>query len=182
MIYGKRIRLRGLERSDLPPLQEWLNDPEVIEGISIYLPLSMVDEEQWFERVMHGEAAERPMAIEMKQGRGWRLIGNIGFFNLEWNNRCAEFGIAIADKSVWNKGYGTESVQLLLRHGFETLNLHRIYLRVYATNPRARRSYEKAGFVLEGTLRDGVYRHGKYADVHIMSVLRSEWDAMAEGT
>ena len=68
----------------------------------------------------------------------------------------------------------------MLQHGFETLNLHRIYLRVYSTNPRARRSYEKAGFVLEGTLREAVYRHGKYADIHVMSVLRSEWSA-AEG-
>lgn len=180
MIVGKRVRLRGLERSDLPLLQKWLNDPEVTGGLSMFLPLSMADEEQWFERVMHVEPEAKPLAIDLKVGSGWRLIGDIGFFNIEWTNRCAEFGIAIADKSVWNKGYGTESVQLLLRHGFETLNLHRIYLRVYSTNPRARRSYEKAGFVLEGTMREAVYRQGRYADIHIMSVLRPEWDA-AEG-
>ena len=180
MIVGKRVRLRGLERADLPLLQKWLNDPDVTAGLGMVLPLSMADEEQWFERVMHMEPEAKPMAIELKASRGWRLIGDIGFFNIEWTNRCAEFGIAIADKSVWNKGYGTESVQLLLRHGFETLNLHRIYLRVYSTNPRARRSYEKAGFVLEGTMREAVYRSGRYADIHIMSLLRPEWDA-AEG-
>ena len=181
MIVGKRIRLRGVERSDLPQFKEWLNDPEVLDGLSIYTPLSMTEEEQWLEKMSHVEHAERPLSMEMKQGRSWRLIGNVGFFNLEWNNRCSEFGIFIGDKSVWNRGYGTEAVQLLLRHGFETLNLNRIYLRVYSTNPPAKRSYEKAGFVLEGTLREAVYRHGKYADVHVMSVLRPEWDAAAEG-
>ncbi len=181
MIYGKHVRLRSVERSDLRCFQEWLNDPEVSDGLSTYLPLSMADEEQWFERMSRVEPEEKPLAIDLKEDSGWRLIGDIGFFNLEWANRSAEFGLFIGDKSVWNKGYGTEVVRLLLKHGFETLNLHRIYLRVYSTNPRARRSYEKVGFVLEGTLREAVYRHGRYADIYVMSVLRSEWNA-AEGT
>ncbi len=181
MIYGQHIRLRGVERSDLACFQVWLNDPEVTEGLSTYLPLSMADEEQWLERTLRVEPEEKPLAIDLKEDGSWRLIGNSGFFNLEWTNRSAEFGLFIGDKSCWNKGYGTETVRLLLKHGFETLNLHRIYLRVYSTNPRARRSYEKVGFILEGTLREAVYRHGRYADVHIMSVLRSEWSAV-EGT
>ena len=180
MIYGERIRLRGVERSDLPQFKEWLNDPEVIEGLGMYLPLSMSDEEQWFEGMSKRDPVEKPLAIDIRDDNGWRLIGNTSFFNLEWTNRSAELGIFIGDKSLWNKGYGTETVCLLLRHGFEALNLHRIYLQVYSTNPRARRSYEKAGFVLEGTLREAVYRHGKYIDMHVMSVLRSEWNA-AEG-
>jgi RimJ/RimL family protein N-acetyltransferase len=181
MIYGKHIRLRGVERSDIPQFYEWLNDPEVTEGLSLYLPLSMADEEKWFERIAQADQAEKPLAIELKEGDGWRLIGNSSIFGIEWPNRSAEFGIFIGDKSLWNKGYGTEAVELVLKHGFETLNLHRIYLRVYSTNPRARRSYEKAGFVTEGILREAVYRNGTYADIHIMSVLRSEWAAKREG-
>ncbi len=180
MICGANVRLRAIERGDLPSFKEWLNDAEVTEGLSNYLPLSMADEEQWYERMSRLDPEEKPLAIDLEEDGRWRLIGDIGFFNLEWPNRCAEFGIFIGDKSVWNKGYGTESIRLLLKHGFETLNLHRIYLRVYSTNPRARRSYEKIGFVLEGTLREAVYRHGRYADIHVMSVLRSEWNA-AEG-
>jgi RimJ/RimL family protein N-acetyltransferase len=141
----------------------------------------MTDEEKWFERLAQMAQDERPLSIDFKIGDDWQLIGNIGIFNLEWPNRSAEFGIFIGDKSLWNKGYGTEAVELILKHGFETLNLNRIYLRVYSTNPRAKRSYDKAGFVTEGTLREAVYKNGKYADVHIMSVLRSEWLAKREG-
>ncbi|MGA7195176.1 MAG: GNAT family protein [Anaerolineales bacterium] len=180
MIYGKRIRLRGVERTDVPKSFEWINDPEVNEGLAIYLPMSLRDEEQWFEQMAQRDQAEKPMAIEAREGEGWKLIGNCSVFNIEWTNRSAELGIAIGEKSVWNQGYGTETMQLLLQHGFETLNLNRIYLRVYSTNLRAMRAYEKAGFVLEGTLREAVYKHGNYADVHIMSVLRSEWKSNKE--
>lgn len=180
MIYGKRVRLRAVERSDLPKFHEWLNDPEVTEGLSMYLPFSMSEEERWFDKVMQAQPDQRPLAIEIKDGQTWQLAGNAGLFNLEWNNRSAEFGIFIGDKSRWDKGYGTEALDLILRHGFDTLNLNRIYLRVYASNARARRSYEKAGFVPEGIMREAAFHHGKYGDVHILSVLRSEWSARRE--
>jgi RimJ/RimL family protein N-acetyltransferase len=181
LIYGKRIRLRAIEHTDLLRCQEWLNDPEVIEGLSQYLPLSYMDEEHWFEQAMHAEPEARPLAIEVHELTDWKHVGNIGFTNLEWTPRCAEFGIFIGDKTLWDQGYGTEAVELLLQHGFQTLNLNRIYLRVFSANRRAIRSYEMAGFVLEGTLRQAVYRHGQYADVHIMSILRPEWAAHQEG-
>jgi RimJ/RimL family protein N-acetyltransferase len=180
VISGKRVRLRAVERSDLPKFHGWLNDSEVTQGLAMFLPLSMGDEEKWFDRVMQGEPEQRALAIDVKDGQAWKLIGNAGLFNLEWNNRSAEFGIFIGDKSCWDKGHGTEALELILRHGFHTLNLHRIFLRVYASNARARRSYEKAGFVLEGTMREAVFRDGKYGDVHIMSVLRSEWETHRE--
>jgi len=177
VIYGKRVRLRAVERSDLPKFHDWLNDPQVTEGLSIYLPLSMMDEEKWFDKAMQAEPEQRPLAIEIREDQAWQQVGNASLFNLEWTSRCAELGIFIGDKSRWDQGYGTEALELILQHGFNTLNLNRIYLRVYATNPRAKRSYEKAGFVLEGTLRQAVYRHGKYVDIYMMSVLRSDWGA-----
>jgi RimJ/RimL family protein N-acetyltransferase len=84
-------------------------------------------------------------------------------------------GIFIGEKSLWNQGYGTEVMKLLLKHGFHTLNLNRIALEVYENNPRAVRSYEKAGFVHEGCKRQGMYKDGHYIDILLMSVLRSEW-------
>ncbi len=66
---------------------------------------------------------------------------------------------------------------LIFKYGFEDLNLHRIWLRVFETNQRAIRSYDKAGFTLEGKFREAQYRDGKYVDVMIMSMLKSEWQA-----
>ncbi|HEY5982139.1 MAG TPA: GNAT family protein [Anaerolineales bacterium] len=181
MIVGKRVRLRAVERADIALYHEWLNDAEVTEGLARYLPFSMADEERWFENMSQREEEQRPLAIEILDGQEWKLAGNTGLFNLEWTNRSAELGIFIGDKSKWNQGYGTEALGLILQHGFNTLNLNRIFLRVYASNSRAQRSYEKAGFKLEGTMRQALFRHGQYVDVNIMSILRSEWKELPEG-
>ena len=177
IIYGGRIRLRAVEREDVKKYFEWVNDPEVTFGLSLYLPMSMTDEEKWFERASSREPNEKPLAIEVHAGDSWRLIGNCAFFNLDTLAHSAEIGIMIGDKSAWNHGLGTETVELLLRHGFETLNLNRIFLSVYADNPRAKRAYEKAGFVHEGVQREAIFKRGKFIDVHIMSILRREWEA-----
>jgi RimJ/RimL family protein N-acetyltransferase len=177
VIYGKRIRLRAVEREDVAKFHEWVNDPDVTRGLAMYLPLSMQDEENWFDRISKGAPDEKPLAIEVRKGKNWKLIGNCGVFGISLTNRSAELGIMIGEKNEWDKGYGAEAMTLLLQHGFETLNLHRIFLRVYEDNVRAVRSYEKAGFVLEGRQRQAVFKHGKYEDVLFMSVLRPEWDS-----
>lgn len=177
IIYGKRIRLRAVEREDVKKFHEWVNDPEVTQGLQMYLPMSMVDEENWFERVSKGDPKEKPLAIEIRKGKNWKMIGNCGVFGISSTNRSAELGIMIGAKEEWNRGYGAEAMTLLLRHCFETLNLNRACLRVYEENVRAVRSYEKAGFVLEGRQREAVYKRGKYDNILFMSVLRSEWAA-----
>lgn len=181
MIYGDRIRFRHAERSDIPTYVNWLNDPEVRQGISIYLPMSQVEEENWFESMGKHPVEERVLCIEVRQPadegqlESWKLIGNCSFFDINWRNRSTEFGILIGEKAYWNQGYGTEAVRLLLKLGFETFNLNRIYLRVFETNPRAIRAYEKAGFIQEGCQRQGEYQNGRYIDVLVMSILREEW-------
>jgi len=175
MIYGERVRLRHTEKEDLPLFVEWLNDPEVRRGLMSHLPISMAEEQQWFEKVLSAPQEERPLVIEVKTESGWRMIGNSGFHNLDWPNRNAELGIFIGDKSYWDQGYGTEVMRLLLRHGFTTLNLHMIYLRVHADNHRAIRVYEKAGFINSGYLREMIFRDGNYLDMIFMGVLKSEW-------
>jgi RimJ/RimL family protein N-acetyltransferase len=181
VIFGEgaspRIRFRGLERSDLPLLQEWVNEPAVRRGISLYLPMSMAREELWFDEMLKRPPDEQPFAVDRKQGRSWQLLGTCGLFDIDWISRKAEIGIMIGDKRQWNKGYGTEAMRLILKHGFETLNMHRLYLRVFADNPNAIRTYEKAGFVLDGRLRQAHFADGVYKDDLLMSVLRPEWDA-----
>jgi len=76
--------------------------------------------------------------------------------------------------------YGTEATQLMLKYGFMTLNLNRIVLNVYSTNPFALRAYKKAGFILEGTLRQDMFREGKYIDVFRMGILREEWERLTQ--
>jgi RimJ/RimL family protein N-acetyltransferase len=177
VIYGERIRLRAAEREDVKKFCIWVNDPDVTRYLSLYLPMSSVDEENWFNAMTQRSQSEKTLVIEARDGNGWKMLGNCGVFDIDSVNRSAELGIMLGEKDEWDKGYGTEAMILLVRHCFETLNLNRAYLRVYAENSRAKRAYEKAGFVEEGHLREAVYKHGKYDDVIVMSVLHSEWMA-----
>jgi RimJ/RimL family protein N-acetyltransferase len=181
MIYGDRIRLRPAEREDLPTFVSWLADPEIRKGISRYLPMSMAQEELWFEGMLKQPVDMQTLVIEVKRGsKKWITIGNCGFHNLNWRLRSAELGILIGEKKEWNKGYGTETMQLLLKHGFLALNLNRLELLVYEDNLGGVRAYEKAGFVHEGRLRQAQFSEGEYKDVLLMSVLRSEWKQQSD--
>ena len=77
--------------------------------------------------------------------------------------RAASLGISIGEPDCWNRGYGAEAIGLMLDWAFLELNLHRVWLHVYANNPRGIACYEKVGFVREGVLREGVLRCGLLA-------------------
>ena len=175
IIYGDGIRLRAVERSDIPSFLKWFNDPEVTFGLAAIFPMSEAYEEKWFDKMIERPHETQPLGIEILTNDEWKLIGNCGFFVFDKIAHSAEIGIVIGEKEYWGKGHGNKALKLILKHGFETLNLNRIALQVYALNERAIKAYNKAGFVLEGTMRDAVYRRGQYYDIHVMSVLRREW-------
>lgn len=174
MLLGERVRLRAIEREDIPTFVRWFNDPEVRRYLLMYEPMSRVKEERWFES--HVEARDEfLLAIEAQVGDTWIHIGNVGLHRIDWKNRTAVFGIALGEKAYWGQGYGTDATRTMLRFAFDELNLHRVELEVYDFNPRAMRCYEKAGFQREGTRRQALFRDGRYWDVHTMAVLQTEF-------
>lgn len=175
MIAENEIRLRALEKEDLPRCVAWLNDPEVIAGLMLYTPLSLGQEEAWYDKILKHPVEEQPLAIEILVNGTWIHVGVIGLDTINWQSRCGEVGIFIGEKSFWNQGWGTRAMRLMLKHGFNTLNLNRIKLFVYETNQRAIQSYKKAGFIEEGRMRQERFINGKYVDAIFMGILRSEW-------
>jgi RimJ/RimL family protein N-acetyltransferase len=101
----------------------------------------------------------------------------IGFFGLyvELIHSEAWVGIGIGERDFWSKGYGTDMMNVCLRYAFLELGVERVSLGLHEYNPRALRSYEKAGFVLEGRTRKDVMREGKRTDTFWMGILREEW-------
>jgi RimJ/RimL family protein N-acetyltransferase len=177
MIIGDGIRLRAAERSDIPRFVEWLNDNDVCQYLMIYYPMSMAIEEKWFEDNTKRSPSEQVLVMEIFTESGWKAIGNISLMNFSDIDREAEVGLFIGDKSEWGKGYGRKALKLMLNYGFYTLNLNRIYLRVYENNLRGIRAYKATGFIEEGRMRQAKFSNGKYLDVLLMSVLRDEWQA-----
>ena len=162
--------LRAIEREDLPAYVRWLNDPAVLKYFGNWIPCPQAQEEQWYERMLL-DSSSRNFAIEFEG----QHVGGAGFGSINGRNAGAEVGLFIGPPELWDRGLGYDTLRTLLRFGFEQMNLHRIYLRVYADNSRAISLYEKAGFRHEGRWRQAEYRHGLYYDILWMSILRSEW-------
>ena len=176
MLKGELVILRALEEEDAYELIKYVNDIEILQYLTLYRPLSLQDELEFIRRVREEMKQNRSFSFAIVDKEANKLIGTIGLHNVDWISRNAELGIAIWKKEYWGRGYGTDAMKLLLYYGFTFLNLHRIWLRVYSFNKRAIRAYEKIGFKMEGTLREHVFKNGRYLDIHIMGILKYEFE------
>ena len=181
MIEGERVLLRKLERSDLPVLHRWLND-EGLMAWARFSPdhmMSLAAVEKEYEKELAGEERERTtFSIEdIASGKplGWCVVRT-------WDRKHvnADLGIALGEKELWGKGYGTEAMHLLLTIVFDHQGWHRAELWTLAANERAIRSFEKCGFRKEGTAKEAAYYGGSYHDLVVMALLRSEWAARTD--
>ena len=177
IIRGEQVYLRPTERSDVATFVRWFNDAEVVRNLAMRAPMSEAAETGWFDRMLEsqGKTAYHFVICLLTDDRP---IGTIGFEQVNFQDGVAEFGIAIGEKSEWGKGHGTDALRAICDFGFGELRLERIGLMVYAGNDRAQRSYEKAGFTHEATMRRAHFARGQHHDVHVMSFLRDEWLAL----
>jgi RimJ/RimL family protein N-acetyltransferase len=174
MLYGKRMRLRAIERGDIPILVGWFNDPEVRQHLILYEPLSREKEEHWFDALL--DMKDRYFfIIEIQKGEQWASIGTVDLFRVDWKNRVVNFGITIGEKIYWGKGYGSDATCTALLFAFHELNLYRVEWEVFEENLRAIRCYEKIGFQHEGTRRKAFFRDGSNHDVYFMGILQDEF-------
>jgi RimJ/RimL family protein N-acetyltransferase len=177
ILRGEHVYLRATERDDVPLFIVWLNDAETTSFLNMRAPMSAAMEERWFEGMVERQGKDHyHYMICMLEGD--RPIGSLTLFAVDYVNGNAGIGISIGEKSLWGKGYGTDAMNALLDFGFGMLRMERLWLEVYDFNKRARRSYEKSGFVSEGMERHAVYKQGRYLDVELMSMLRDEWAAL----
>lgn len=173
MIAGKKVRLRAFRDDDLKNSLAWLNNPQVTRYLQHMRPWSMAEERAWIDALMRNDDPTRvTYVVETADGE---YVGATGLVHIDSRNRSAEAGIVIGRPEEWGRGLGTEALNLLLRHAFEEMNLHRVMLRVYAFNQRGMRSYVKLGFVEEGRHREALFRHGAWHDTISMAILQHEY-------
>jgi diamine N-acetyltransferase len=173
--YGS-VYLRPAERDDIARFVEWFSDYGTTRTLGLRSPVSAALEEQWFERMLadQGKTGYHFVACLLADDRP---IGTVGFYELDLVNGSAGLGISIGREQDRGKGHGSDCLRALLAFGFRFLRLERVWLDVYDFNPRARRVYERIGFVAEGVLRHAIFREGRHVDVHRMSILADEWRA-----
>ena len=176
IIQGERVFLRPFEPTDAELYRRWRADaePMALAGWKDRAPLSLAQSAARMERVANDQGKD-VFTFVICLLADERPIGEVMLAELDLVNGSAELGIFIGEVAEWGKGYGTDAVNAIVGFGFGELRLERIWLEVWTENPRAQRAYEKAGFVLEATLRNDRYEGGRFTSGHVMSILRDEW-------
>lgn len=177
------VNLRPVTRADLPQLAAWRNDPELRSRTREFRPLTDVDQERWLAKISGADRTDFMFVVEITvagyPGVGLvpprpdrqHAIGVVGLCHWDAVNASAEVSFYIGDEAARGKGYATRAVVMLLRYGFNTLRLHRIWAEVYAFNEASIALLERLGFKREGTLREHVWRGGKFVDAHLYGAL-----------
>jgi len=162
------LTFRAIERRDLSHLRDWRNDDRLRHGFREYRVLNMMNQRTWFKHITTSKDVEM-FAIELDDV----LIGVCGLCNIHWLNRTAEVSRYISPEHD-SAERALEVLQFLIRKAFAEFNLNRLWGEAYRFSVSKIDALEAAGFVYEGTLRDHVYKLGKYHDSLIYGLLKSD--------
>lgn len=176
---GRLVVLRPFTEADISAMGPVLADPEVqiltgsvasraqADGASATLDERTL---AWYRsRAAQGDRLD----LAIVDAQSGECVGEAVLNEVDPENRSCNFRILMGPAGR-GRGLGTEATRLILDHAFAATELHRIELEVYSFNPRARRAYEKAGFVAEGVRRDALLFDGEWINAEVMSVLRSD--------
>jgi len=165
-----QISLAPMLPQDFGLLFAWLNDADAAELDVPYLPVSCLAYRDWLEKI--GRDSSQLLFSVRLRAQPDKALGFIQFKNFQSIYRSAELGTRIGQESERGHGYGARAVRLALSYAWNTLNLHRVSLQVFADNQRAQACYRNAGMIPEGLMRDGAFTGGRWRDVVLMAALR----------
>lgn len=174
IITGPRLGLRKLSRAEISEKYlSWLNDPDV----------------QKYSR-RRGKVITRKEMEDFvdyaSKSNDWHLaviiideekhIGNIAIDTIDKINKSGEISIMLGDKTTWNRGYGSEAIELATKFAFKNLDLHRLWAQ--SPNPAFNVLMKKLGWTLEGKRRKAFNLNlaGKFIDLDCWSILKNEWE------
>lgn len=163
---GIYLRLITLEDTDL--IVAWRNRRDVRKHFIYQELFTKESHENWVNTMIKTGKVVQMMICEIE---GDKPIGSVYIRDIDHHHRKAEYGIFIGEETGRGRGIGTAAAGLMIQYAFEEMNLHRLFLRVFADNTRAVCSYQKAGFVKEAHLRDDVCIDGEYRDMILMAII-----------
>ena len=164
--------LRPSVPEDLNLFYEWELQPAVTEFFSIRDGQTLEEVAEKFQKDKEDPGAAQ-LTICLKDGTP---VGRVVMADIIEGWKAELWRVYIADPALRGKGYGKQAMQAVMKWCFEDLKLERLYLDHYTGNPAAG-LYLSLGFQYEGVLRRNCRKNGKLYDVHLMSMLKEEYQA-----
>ena len=168
------ITITAFPEEELSAIAKWRSDGDVNRYIRRgYTTLGEV--RKWYREYFSSEA-NRLLGILVDD----QLIGYCTIEHINLNDKKCEVGALNGEKDYWHKGIGSAVVREILKRAFTELGIHRVEAVIHADNVASIHCFARAGFHLDGTLRDAKYRNGKYIDLLLYSLLDSEWESLKQ--
>ncbi len=174
---GKMVGLVSVEREDLKKLMDWRNNTDFRKHFREYRELDMEMQQKWYEKKVLGDPTT--MMFSIKRLSDGELIGCCGFVYINWIHRHADLSLYIGwnDAYIDDQGYAEEACELLFDHGFNELNLNKIWTEIYEFDTKKKELYDKFGFHQDGMLRQNYFYDGKWWDSRVLSLLANEFNS-----
>ena len=164
--------LRPLQLGDAESMADWMTDSEVTKDLAIGRFPSSIESASLFIRNSWTDRKNVHFAITNENKD---YLGSISLKNIDYIDRNAEFAIVLR-KEFWGTSHAYEATQLIIKYGFEKLNLIKIYLNVAGANEKAKRFYERFGFQKEGIFKKHIFVNGKYEDLNWYCIFNETFD------
>ncbi len=176
---GEKIRFAAFDaEKDAEVFSKWTHDPEFLrlteyEAARPLAPFHIKKKFEEMEKDAHGDFYY--FVIRTKEDD--RAIGFAHIRWIEWNHGNARLNMGIGSLDDRGKGFGSETMQMILRYAFEELNLYRLSADTFEYNEGAQKFLLKHGWQCEVRRREAVYRDGRYWDGLAFGILAEEWQA-----
>ena len=165
-----KVTIRPITYEDTEDIIRWRNS-DFIRSRFIYQELfTKESHEKWLKNFVEtGKVAQFIILLDKKS------VGSIYLRDIDYDKKCAEYGIFVGEESARGIGVGTKSTNLILKYAFEELNLKNVFLRVLKDNTDAKKSYEKAGFKENGRT-EIVEINGNMREVIFMELEKKDFE------
>lgn len=170
----QRLLLRDFHAEDWREIHRYGSDAEAVRHMD-WGPNSEDETRAFVQHVLttQTEVSRKTFELAVCLKESGELIGGVGIRIKSDVNREGDIGY-ILRRDCWGKGFGTEAARAMLRYGFESLGLHRIYATAAPPNSASRRVLEKMGMRQEGVLRQHVLQRGVWRDSILYAILEGE--------
>lgn len=170
-----RLILRQVSTEDAGDIFSYLSDKDVMRhyGLEPFKSVKdALDEIFWYQSIFENKTGIR-WGITLK-GQD-KVIGSCGFLNLAKQHYRSEIGFELS-KDYWGQGIASEALEVVIKYGFEKLNLQRIQALIEPSNIPSQKLVERKGFLKEGLLRNYEFTCGKFDDLFMYSLLKQDFD------
>jgi len=177
---GLHIYLAAIDHAKDPEIEtRWTHDPEYMRMLNPepMRPLSPAQLKKKYEAIEKDEDRHDLFYFTIRNRQDERLLGFIRLYWVDWTNGNGNVQLGIGDPGDRRRGYGRETLQLLMQYAFSELNLFRLSAIIAEYNQAGLNLFLKAGFSEEVRRRQAQNRDGRRWDVIHLGILRDEWES-----